>query len=345
VLLKKKILFIGGITGGGVATINSEVIEIFKSSEYIYYLIDTEKMKSKFPVPIAYFFSYIVLILKIIINKPEVVYLQIAQTGYLHQSLFLLIAKIFFRETIAHFHAKGDLKNTCTRFQFRKIIFSQKYTDKMVVLTESCKMSLLNSGWGKTIYVVPNFIDIENLPRNVKKIKERKEFLYIGRMHWQKGIFLILEIAEKLPGKKFIFVGNFSNDETKNKFLKKIEKVKNAEWLGPIYGNEKFDIIGKSKFLIFPTLWKGEVFPLTLIETGLLGCIPLVNPVGFIGEIIKDNYNGFYISPDNIDSIIDKINELNAREDLQKISDNAIDYARGNFTSEAVKDKLFKIVG
>jgi glycosyltransferase involved in cell wall biosynthesis len=164
-------------------------------------------------------------------------------------------------------------------------------------------------------------------------------------MHWQKGIFLILEIAEKLPGKKFIFVGNFSNDETKNKFLKKIEKVKNAEWLGPIYGNEKFDIIGKSKFLIFPTLWKGEVFPLTLIETGLLGCIPLVNPVGFIGEIIKDNYNGFYISPDNIDSIIDKINELNAREDLQKISDNAIDYARGNFTSEAVKDKLFKIVG
>ena len=341
--MKKKIVFIGGTIGGGVATINNEVIKIFKNAGYIYYLVDTEKIKSKFPVPIAYIFSYIILIIQIIRNKPEVVYLQIAQTGYLHQSLFLLIAKIFLKETIAHFHAKGDLKNTCTKFQFRKILFSQKYTDKMIVLTKPCKMSLLNNGWKKDIYVVPNFINTGGLPTDINKINERNQLLYIGRMHWEKGIFEILDIAERLPNEEFVFIGNFTDEEMKNKFVRIIEKIKNAEWLGPIYGDEKYDIIARSKFLLFPT--KRDVFPLTLIESSMLGCIPLVNPVGFIGEIIKDNYNGFYISPDNIESIINKINELNAKEDLQEISDNAIDYARSNFTSEAVKGKLFKIVG
>lgn len=341
--MKKRILFIGGTVGGGVATINNEVIKIFKNSDYIYYLIDTEKMKSKYSSPIAYLLSYIVLIKKIIINKPNVIYLQISQTGYMHQSLFLLIAKIFRRETIAHFHAKGDLKNKCTIFQFRKIIYSQKYTDKMIVLTESCKMSLLDNGWKKDIYVIPNFINAKGLPTDIEAINERDQLLFIGRMHWEKGIFEILEIAERLPGEKFVFVGNFSNEEMKNKFVSKMEKITNAEWMGPIYGDRKFDIIARSKFLLLPT--KRDVFPVTLIESSMLGCIPLVNPVGFIGEIIKDNYNGFYISPDNIESMINKMNELNSREDLQKISDNAIDYARDNFTSEAVKDKLFKIVG
>lgn len=43
--MKKKILFIGGTTGGGVATINNEVIRIFRKAGYEYDLIDTEKMK------------------------------------------------------------------------------------------------------------------------------------------------------------------------------------------------------------------------------------------------------------------------------------------------------------
>ncbi len=42
----------------------------------------------------------------------------------------------------------------------------------------------------------------------------------------------------------------------------------------------------------------------------ILGCVPLVSPVGSVREIIKDGYNGYYISPDDIEGIIDRIKSI-----------------------------------
>jgi glycosyltransferase involved in cell wall biosynthesis len=340
--MKKKILFIGGTTGGGVATTNNEVIKVLTKAGHKYDLVDTEKMKSKFPAPIAYVLSYIVSIFKIIGGKPDVVYLQCAQTGYMHQSFFLLIAKVLGRETVAHFHAKSDLEGTCTRRQLGRIMFSQKYTDTMVLLTKPCMDSLLNNGWRKKLCVIPNFISTETIPGDIKPIDQREQFLYLGRMNWEKGIFEILELARRLKNEKFVFVGNIDNDADKERFTAELGGVGNAEWLGPMYGDEKYGIISDSKFLIFPT--RRDEFPMTLIESTILGCVPLVSPVGSVGEIIKDGYNGFYISPEDVDGIVETIRQWKDSPDLQRISENGIKYARNKFTSEAVKEKLLEIV-
>jgi glycosyltransferase involved in cell wall biosynthesis len=342
-LMKKKILFVGGTTGGGVATINNEVKKIFEDAGHACFVVDTERMKSRFPAPLAYVISYVISIAKIIIHRPHVVYLQLAQTGYLHQSLFLLFAKMFARETIAHFHAKGDLKGTCTSLQFKKIMFSERYIDKMILLTEPCRMCLVDNGWKKETHVIPNFISTEDLPADIKPVSERKQFLYIGRMDWEKGIFEILEIAKRLEGEEFVFVGYFGDEMMEKKFVQDLESTSNARWLGPKYGREKYEIIADSKLLIFPTM--RDEFPMTLIESSILGCVPLVSLVGSVGEIIKNGYNGVYITPDDVDGTVAKISELKDSEDLQRIADNGIKFARANFTSEAVREMLVEIVG
>jgi glycosyltransferase involved in cell wall biosynthesis len=341
--MKKKILFIGGTTGGGVATINNEVIRIFRKAGHGYDLIDTEKMKSRFPAPIAYVLSYIVSFFKILGSRPDLVYLQCAQTGYMHQSFFLLIAKMLGRETVAHFHAKSDLKGTTTKSQLKRILSSQRYTDRMILLTRPCMDDLVENGWKKPAYVIPNFISTDSLPTGYKPVTQRKQFIYLGRMNWEKGIYEILETARRLSGEKFVFVGNIDNEDDRLRFTKDLESVENAQWLGPIYGDEKYSIIADSKFLLFPT--RRDEFPMTLIESTILGCVPLVSPVGSVGEIVKDGYNGFYISPDDVDGIVDTILRWGESSDLQAISDNGIEYARGNFTSEAVEGKLLEIVG
>jgi glycosyltransferase involved in cell wall biosynthesis len=341
--MKKKILFIGGTKGGGVATINNEVIRLLARAGHEYDLIDTEKMKSRFPVAIAYILSYIISIFKIIDRRPDLVYLQCAQTGYMHQSFFLLIAKVFGRETVAHLHAKSDLKDSCTRRQFGRIMWSQKYTDKMIVLTKSCMDDLINNGWEKNTHVIPNFISTDKLPDELQRIDQRNQFLYLGRMNWEKGIFEILEIARRLKNEKFVFVGNIDNDADKKRFEEELGEIDNAEWRGPIYGDEKYRVIADSKFLIFPT--RRDEFPMTLIESTILGCVPLVAPVGSIGEIIKNGHNGFYISPDDVDGIVETIHRWGNSPDLQRISENGVKYARDNFTSEAVEKKLLGIVG
>lgn len=339
----KKILFIGGTTGGGVATINNEVIRIFEKAGHRYELVDTEAMKARFPAPIAYLFCYALVKIKILTFRPDTVYLQLAQTGYLHQSLFLLIAKMLGRETIAHLHAKADLPGTCTKAQLGRILFSQRYTDKMIVLTEGCRRSLGDAGWKKDIFVIPNFINTDNLPRDIRPVSERAQLLYLGRMTREKGIFEILEIASRLPDERFVLVGNFEDDRTEREFRGALERLDNAEWLGPMYSDEKYHVIAESRLLLLPT--KRDEFPMILIESSILGCVPLVNPVGSVREIVQDGYNGFYISPDDIEGIIGRIEDLKNVEMLSRMSDNGVARANGNFTSGAVEKRLLEIVG
>ena len=341
--MKKKILFVGGTTGGGVATINNEVIRLFREAGHEYRLVDTEKMKSRWPASVAYLLSYLLALVKIVSFRPRVVYLQIAQTGYLHQSLFLLIAKIMRRETVAHFHAKSNLRESCTPSQFRRILFSEKYTDQMILLTEPCRRCLVDGGWKKPTHVVPNFISAADLPRDFRPVGERRKCLYLGRMDWEKGVFEVLKIARRLPEEEFIFVGSFADPTQQERFLRELETTSNASWLGPLYDADKYSVIAASKILVFPT--RRDEFPMTLIEATILGCVPLVSPVGSVGEIVKDGFNGLYIDPDDVDGIVRKIHDLRDGEDLRRMSENGIEYARTHFTSEAVRDRILGIVG
>lgn len=350
--MKKKMLFIGATTGGGVATINNEVIKVFQRAGYKFSVVDTKARGGKVSAPppvwavlssFRYLFYYGATFLEIVFGRPSKVYLQIAQSNYLHQSLFLLIAKLLRRETIAHFHASANFEKTCTNAQLGRILNSQKYIDKMIVLTERSKESLRKAGWRKPIFVIPNFINADRLPAQFRPARERSQLLYIGRLSDEKGIFEILEVAKRLPDERFVFVGNFEDEPTLNEFARRLERTRNAEWLGAIYSDDKFRVIADSRLLIFPT--KRDLFPLTLIESSILGCVPLVSPLGSIGEVIKDGFNGFYISPDDIDGIVRRIVELRDGEKLQKISDNGIEFARSRFTNRAVEKQLLEIVG
>ncbi|MDD3643688.1 MAG: glycosyltransferase family 4 protein [Candidatus Krumholzibacteria bacterium] len=341
--MKKKILFIGWTTGGGVATINNEVMKIFRNAGHECGLIDLERMKSRYPAPLAYLFAYIVSFFRILRERPDVVYLQCAQTGYLHQSIFLLIAKALGRETVAHFHAKSDLAGTTTKGQRGRILFSERYTDRMILLTEPCRESLVGSGWKKKTFVVPNFIGTENLPGSVKPAGERRFILYLGRMNGEKGIYEVLEAARRLGDERFVFVGNIDNDADRERFAGELGRTENAEWLGPIYGDEKYGIIADSKFLLLPT--RRDEFPMILIESTILGCVPLVSRVGSVGEIVRDGYNGFYISPDDVGGIVDTIRRWRNDPGLQAVSENGIRFARGRFTSDAVGPRLLEAVG
>ncbi|HER44128.1 MAG TPA: glycosyltransferase, partial [Candidatus Eisenbacteria bacterium] len=247
------------------------------------------------------------------------------------------------RKTVAHLHAKADLESTCTRAQLGRILFSRRYTDTMIVLTEGCRRSLRQAGWDKEIFVIPNFIDTDGLPADIKPVSERSQLLYLGRMSREKGIFEILEVAARLPGERFVFVGNFEDDGTEKEFMGRLRGLDNATWLGSMYSGEKYRVIADSRLLVFPT--RRDEFPVTLIESSILGCVPLVSPVGSVGEIVKDGFNGFYISPDDIEGIAARILELKDDVGLQRISDNGVEYAREKFTSGAVERRLLEIAG
>jgi len=344
-----KILFIGPSIsrGGGVGTAHSEVVKVVRNHKNLISdeIITSKYVKgSKFSKLIGYLFMYFLTIFKTIWFNPKVIYSQTTQSGYFHQTFFLFLGKLLGKKTIAHFHAKPNIKKTTNKININLILFSQKYIDCIVVLTSSSKKNLQNLGWNKPIYIVQNFIDVSYYPKKLKDINEREYILYIGRMHEKKGIFEILQIANILKEYKFLFIGGFENKESKKIFLKKAEKSFNVIWLGPIFDYSKFDYIKNSKILIFPTQWKGEVFPLTIIESSIFGVIPFVSPVGSIPNIIKNGYNGFFIGVNSPEITAKKIKGfLNNHSLVREISKNCRNNALKNYTAQAVNDKIINI--
>lgn len=340
--MAKKILFVGPTTGGGVATINNEVAAVFNQAGYRCLTVDAQKLMRKFPAPVAYMVAYLQAVVLIIAHRPRVMYMQIAQTGYLHQSLFFVWAKLFRRETVAHFHANANLQQAVTPRHFRQILDSERFIDKMILLTEPCRRSLADNGWTKPTYVVPNFINAADLPAEFPPVSERNQILYLGRMDRLKGIFEILATARLLPEQEFVFVGDFADEALEREFVRELETTPNARWLGSMWGREKYGIISRSRFMLLPT--RRDEFPMILIEATILGCIPLTSVVGSIGEIIRDGFNGVYISPDDIEGMAAKILELQSRDDLQEMADNGARFARERFTNLVVRDALLAIV-
>lgn len=340
--MAKKILFVGPTTGGGVATINNEVAAVFNQAGYRCLTVDAQKLMKKFPAPVAYVLAYLHAVVLIIAHRPRVMYMQIAQTGYMHQSLFFVWAKLFRRETVAHFHANANLQQAVTPRHFQQILNSERFIDKMILLTEPCRRSLVDNGWTKETHVVPNFINAAELPDDFPPVRARKQILYLGRMDRLKGIFEIIETARLLPEEEFTFVGDFADEDLEREFARELEATPNARWLGSMWGREKYEVIARSRFLLLPT--RRDEFPMILIEATILGCIPLTSVIGSVSEIIQDGFNGFYIRPDDVEGIADKIRELQARDDLQKIADSGVGFAREHFTNVVVRDALLAIV-
>jgi len=342
-----KILLIGPSKGGGVATIHNEVNSLLRKEKHF----SCQSIGSYPPLNRRNLFKganyiklYAEMVLRILSFRPNVIYLQIAQTGYFHQSIFLLVGKLFRRKTIAHFHAKPNVSATGRPFAQKLILLSQWYIETMIVLTESAKESLVHHGWKTPIHVIPNFVITSDYPKKLKPLNERKyDILYLGRMHLDKGIVEILRIADLLNKRFFIFIGDFADKNFECKFKEKIVNMQNVRWLGPIYDNSKINYIEETKILLMPT--KRDVFPLTIIECLMCGVIPFVHPVGSIPDIVKNGYSGTYIGlncPEKTATQIDVL--LNDKSSSQAMSNKCRQVALKYYTSDAVKDKLIKAI-
>jgi len=334
-----KLLFIGPMKSGGIATINKEVQKMMSNIDGVEYDIienTAYQKKNRASKIIGYIHLYLIAFIKMVLLKPNFVYLQTSQTGYFHQTIVLLFAKILRKKTIAHFHARHDVPNSDRYFKKKIIILSQLYIDKMIVLSQASKTSLIMNGWKKKIYIVPNFIDDKVCSKKLLKITERKyDILYIGRMVEEKGIFDILRIANILSSYNFLFIGEFSSRVLEKKFSDRLKCIKNVTWIGPLYNNKKFEYIKDSKILLLPS--RTEVFPLTIIECSLYGTIPVVTSVGFVPEIVKDGYNGFIIEINSTGKNIEKLRKILDNPDgLIRVSKNCREAILARYTAKVI---------
>ena len=164
--------------------------------------------------------------------------------------------------------------------------------------------------------------------------------LYLGRLHWQKGIIYLLRAFNKaasiLPSSILILFGEptaFSkrvlNDpyipENAKRRILSLNDLDNAN----TSSNEdlKLDAYAACDFLVLPSL--GEGFGIVLLEAMAQGKPVIASRIGGIPYIVEDGINGILVAPGDVESLTNAICSLGKNARLRdSLGENCLATAR-----------------
>ena len=346
--MRRKILLVGPAPPlvGGITTV---FLTLCRSSlfttKYKSIILDSNIASYRLQKLWIFTVTLIKLCTIILTEKPDIVHVQVAQSSYFKDSIYLLISKLFGSKTVAHFHARPNLFDSLRTINKWYISISSLFIDVLAVLTPAVKCLFQKHGWKKGVVDIPNVVDTSAYPRLEKK-SEETIICHLGRLSSSKGLITLVEIARilRFEPMKFLLAGPFDLQQEKKAFFEKTSDLNNIEWVGPLTGQDKVEFLAKGSFFILPTHWAGEVFPLVILEAGAARLTVLISPVGSIPEIIKDMENGVFIDMQKPHEIADQILWLHEHHDKARALANALhrDVAQ-KYSTSALDSKLLSI--
>lgn len=361
----KKILFLGRFPPPvhGAALMNESYFNALKQEKdfevnkiKINYSDSLDQIgKINFKKFFGFFIVFFKLLSALIFSKPKIIYFELAPRGFAfyRDSIYVLVCKIFHKKIIFHFQAKGvnSLGRNILSKYYLLLLFNKTNS---ILLSKLLYSDIKEFVSKKNFFVIPNAIKDEITDKQFEKIlidnaKEKKaQLLFLSNMIESKGPLEVLKICKELKSKQINFncnfVGKFPDKIFEKKFFNKINEFdleKECKYLGPRYGKEKFKILEKTNYLIFPTFYPNEVFPLVILESFMYGIPVLSYDNGAIKEIISNKSYGFVARQGNWQELANNlIKRISKKENPLKIRE----HFKKNYIFEKSRDKLIKIL-
>lgn len=120
------------------------------------------------------------------------------------------------------------------------------------------------------IEVIPNAIELLQTPVINKEIEVKKQLLFLGRIHPIKGINLIVDAISQInldPEWKILIAGPVEIPNYLEELKRKVihyNLAPQVQFLGPIYGQEKYELIQSSWTMLVPSY--SEVISMVNLE-------------------------------------------------------------------------------
>lgn len=185
------------------------------------------------------------------------------------------------------------------------------------------------------LYNFTNFIEQNGV------LIQGEYFLFFGRLSAEKGIKTLLSVFLRRKDLKLVIAGT---GPLKSYVEETIKTSPNIEYVGFKSGNNLFELIKNSSFIILPSEWY-ENNPLTIIEAYAFGKPVIGANIGGIPELINDGVNGFIFEPGNKKSLESKLDDARKIKwaDYEKFSLSVQAFARSNFDKGEHYKRLLKI--
>lgn len=238
------------------------------------------------------------LIWTLLIFRPTLVYYNFAPSGpaFYRDALYAVIIKACGIKLALHLQGRGVAGSSSKR-GWKRWLYRQVFKNTFpICLAERLASDFSNVHFGK-YYVLNNAIPLQvNLPR--KKDHSYPTFIFLSNLLKSKGILTFLESMKILKQRGIYFnaliVGNngdFTIGEARE-FVNVNNLRDHISVMGPLYNEKKFEALCSADYLVFPSVYANEAFPLTILEAMQCGLVTVSTFTGAIPDIIEDGRNG-----------------------------------------------------
>lgn len=172
-----------------------------------------------------------------------------------------------------------------------------KRADCLHATADTEKDNLLRLGWNPRIVVIPNAVNIEELPLK-DNWRTKRRIVFMSRLHVKKGIELLLEalsyLKPHLDSYEVIIAGEGESHyvETLKKAAISFGLSEVVKFVGGIYGAEKVCLLQSADFFVLPTY--SENFGIVVAEALACGT-PVITTHGTPWKELEDFACGWYI--------------------------------------------------
>ena len=245
------------------------------------------------------------------------------------------------------------------KFFFRGIFFDRiffYFADKIIFISKYTKSFLLNKcKINKSKYSIIYYgieISFKNtnekiLQRIKKKYKIKKNnfiICKISRHVEQKNLdFLIKSFSifnkNYLPNSKLLMIGEGPKTDNLKKLSEELKINKKIIWVK--YTENIAEFIKSSHIFCLPSFYEG--FGLVLLEAMILNKPIVASNASTIPEIIKNNYNGLLIDPNNICSLVHAFRKLTNKKMSRKFIINGKKILNKKFNISNMLNKNMQI--
>ncbi len=159
------------------------------------------------------------------------------------------------------------------------------------------------------VVYVPNSKKIDYLPTKCENKKSVKRFVFLSRIHPDKGCNLIISCAKRLNeiyGKGRFVVDFYGKifDSYESEFLKQVDEISNVSYKGHLnlVENKGYKQLSEYDVMLFPTFWWGEGFPGVVIDAYIAG-LPIIASDWNCNKEVVDKATGWLIPPKDEESL------------------------------------------
>jgi glycosyltransferase involved in cell wall biosynthesis len=201
----------------------------------------------------------------------------------------------------------------------------------------------------KKVQYLPNFPKLNEMIQLTKLRGEvGKRILILANWRPQKNLEFLLKIVQRLkltkPDWTFHLVGLQFNDTYQQQIEEKIKNDQLENYIF-VYGSceDVFHVLKQADIGILTSYSEG--LPVSLLEYGWVGLPVVSTNVGEISSIVSDSENGFLIDSNDLETFVNRLNELIKDFELRKKMGNKLKtYVENTFSEQVFLKKYVEYI-